>query len=147
MEESLEDTSGALGDAVAEVQRLKRDLTTVESQLAVAARDKHEALGEVRRLAQQLAREAAAQRSLKRKLDTLGAAHGYGGPNGVGHLFAGLQLQGLDLAECVCEVKNATNMDVSLAGWTVRVVADASLVVDGAGGDGTVRSRLSPANS
>jgi hypothetical protein len=135
LEEQLEDTSGALADAVAQVQRLARDLARVEAQLAVAAHDKHEAVAEGRRLAQQLAREVAAQRSLKRKLDAFGAAtSGYGG-----HLPAGLQLQGLDLAACVCEVKNATNMDVSLAGWTVRVVADAHLV-DGAGPDGAVRA-------
>lgn len=146
LEESLEDTTSALSDAVAEVQRLKRDLSSVESELGAVSRDKSEAQGEVKRLAQQLASEEAVKRSMKRKLDALtsgssgGGLLGGGGGAGMGAVIAGLQLQHLDLAECVCEVRNATNMDVSLAGWTVRVVADASLVVETAGPDGSVRA-------
>jgi hypothetical protein len=132
-----------LSDAVAEVQRLKRDLTSAESELGAVSRDKSEAQGEVRRLAQKLASEEAVKRSMKRKLDAFTSGSSGGGPHnssgGVGAVIAGLQLQHLDLTECVCEVRNATNMDVSLAGWTVRVVADASLVVETAGPDGSVR--------
>jgi len=148
LEESLEDTTSALSDAVAEVQRLKRDLSSVESELGAVSRDKSKAQGEVKRLAQQLASEEAVKRSMKRKLDAFtsgsssggGLLLGDGGGGGMGAVIAGLQLQHLDLAECVCEVRNATNMDVSLAGWTVRVVADASLVVETAGPDGSVRA-------
>jgi len=121
---------------------LRRDVADVEARLALALAAKQEAAASVARLKCELAGALREASGLKRRLESLGASD----RNGFGASCGGLQLVGLDLAGCEARILNATNMDVSLAGWTVRVVADESLV-EAAGPDGALVVVQSPSRA
>jgi len=124
LEESLEERTDELKQAQVQVRGLERDCTEVELRLACAAEDRAATTAELKRVKAELSTSQRSGGLLKRRLEALGE-----GPlTAFGLSSQGLRLRGLDLASCVAEVHNATNMDVSLAGWTVRVVGESHLV-------------------
>jgi hypothetical protein len=124
LEEALEERTDELKQARLRVVGLERDCVEVEERLRRAAEERRETQSELARLRAGLQASERSNGHLKRRLEALGA----GAATAFGLSAQGLRLRSLDLAACVVQVHNATNMDVSLAGWTVRVVGGSHLL-------------------
>jgi hypothetical protein len=120
---------------------LERDIDTVERRLTRAAEEHAVSLAEVNRLKSELNETITANHNLKRRLDALGGGDGSRNVFGLSS-GSGLHLTQLDLVECRVSISNKTNMDVSLDGWTVRVISgdylNSAERTQGEGGGGVV---------
>eukprot|EP00615_Pteridomonas_danica_P006803 CAMPEP_0114374056 /NCGR_PEP_ID=MMETSP0101-20121206/35317_1 /TAXON_ID=38822 ORGANISM="Pteridomonas danica, Strain PT" /NCGR_SAMPLE_ID=MMETSP0101 /ASSEMBLY_ACC=CAM_ASM_000211 /LENGTH=425 /DNA_ID=CAMNT_0001527581 /DNA_START=27 /DNA_END=1304 /DNA_ORIENTATION=- len=154
LEQELEDVKNDLFVKSGYVLSLERDINTVEKRLSRASEEQAVATAEVQRLKRDLISVETSNTGLKRRLEALGGgvrngyglssgglsvetsntglkrrleALGGGVRNGYGLSSGGLHLTNLDLINCSVSISNKTNMDVSLDGWTVRIISDKSL--------------------
>lgn len=122
--------STTLNEEVREQRRradaLTRDIAKVEGELSQVTADRDRALADAQALRRELSGAGREGTALKRKLEAQEALLAQQAQLGRGSM-RGLELCGLDLTSCVVEVENCTNMDVSLAGWTVRFADSATL--------------------
>ena len=128
----MEERTDELQAAQVKVRGLERDCEQVEQWLLRASQEKRATDAELKRLKASLGSSERSNGLLKRRLE----AFGQGASTAFGLSCQGLKLRSLDLAACCVQVHNATNMDVSLAGWTVRVVGESHLVSEAGMGGG-----------
>lgn len=102
---------------------LERDIDNVEKRLIRASEEQAITMAEMNRLKKELEDSNDSNYKLKRRLEALGGDS----RNGYGLSSGGLHLNNLDLVDCCVTIKNTTNMDVSLDGWTVRVISGNSI--------------------